>query len=104
MLAIIRNLPLREPTVLSARAVRKILQVTDGVTAKVFRLLNDLAIAAIETGVERITDDARGVPRRTVQVARGARGRDGIAGSGTLRAIDRRLSRAVSSTPALRPC
>jgi hypothetical protein len=58
VLAIIRNLPLREPTVLSARAVRKILQVTDGVTAKVFRMLNDLAITAIETGVECITDDA----------------------------------------------
>jgi Bacterial TniB protein len=58
MLAIIRNLPLREPTALSARAVRRILQATDGITAKVFRMLNDLAIAAIEAGVERITDDA----------------------------------------------
>ena len=58
MLAIVRNLPLRQPTVLSARAVRRILQVTDGITAKVFRLLNDLAISAIETGMESITDDA----------------------------------------------
>jgi hypothetical protein len=58
VLAIVRNLPLCEPTVLSARAVRKILQVTDGVTAKVFRMLNELAITAIETGVECITDDA----------------------------------------------
>jgi hypothetical protein len=58
VLAIIRNLPLREPTVLSARAMRKILQVTDGVTSKVFRMLNDVAIEAIETGAERITDDA----------------------------------------------
>lgn len=58
LLAIVRNLPLREPTVLSARAVRKILQATDGLTAKVFRMLNDLAIEAIDTGAERITEDA----------------------------------------------
>jgi hypothetical protein len=58
VLAILRNLPLRQPTTLSARAVRKILQATDGVTSKVFRMLNELAIEAIETGAERITDDA----------------------------------------------
>jgi hypothetical protein len=56
--AIIRNLPLRQPTILSVRAVRKILQVTDGITAKVFRMLNELAVDAIETGAERITDEA----------------------------------------------
>ena len=58
VLAIIRNLPLRQPTVLSARTVRKTLQVTDGVTSRVFRMLNDLAVEAIETGAERITDEA----------------------------------------------
>lgn len=58
VLAIIRNLPLRQPMVLSACAVRKILQVTDGITSKIFRVLNDLAIEAIDTGAERITDDA----------------------------------------------
>ena len=58
VLAIIRNLPLRQPTVLSARAVRKVLQVTDGITSKVFRMLNDLAIEAIENGTERIADEA----------------------------------------------
>ncbi len=58
ILAIIRNLPLRQPTVLSARAVRRILQVTGGITARVFRLLNELAIEAIESGAERITDEA----------------------------------------------
>ena len=50
--------PLRQPTVLTAHAVRKILQVTDGITSKVFRMLNDLTIEAIEAGAERITDDA----------------------------------------------
>jgi hypothetical protein len=58
VLAIIRNLPLRQPTVLSVRALRKILQATDGITAKIFRVLNDMAIEAIETGAERITDEA----------------------------------------------
>ena len=58
VLAIIRNLPLRQPTVLSARTLRKILQATDGITAKIFRVLNDMAIEAIETGAERITDEA----------------------------------------------
>ena len=58
VLAIIRNLPLRQPTVLSARAVRKLLQVSDGISSKVFRMLNDLAIEALKTGAERITDEA----------------------------------------------
>jgi Bacterial TniB protein len=56
--AIIRNLPLRQATVLTARAARRILQSTDGLTAKVFRMLNELAVEAIETGAERITDEA----------------------------------------------
>lgn len=47
VLAITRNLPLRQPTVLSARALRKILQATDGITAKIFRVLNDMAIEAM---------------------------------------------------------
>lgn len=58
VLAIVRNLPLREVTVLSARGVRKILQGSDGITSSIFRMLNELAIEAIETGAERITDDA----------------------------------------------
>ena len=57
LLAIIRNLPLRQPSVLSARAARRVLQVSGGITAKVFRMLNELAIEAIETGAERITDE-----------------------------------------------
>ena len=58
ILAILRNLPLRHPSVLSVRSVRRILQVTGGITARVFRMMNELAINAIETGAERITDDA----------------------------------------------
>jgi hypothetical protein len=43
-------------TILLARAVpRIILHVTDGITSKVSRMLNDLVIEAIETNAERIT-------------------------------------------------
>jgi hypothetical protein len=58
VLAIVRNLPLRNPTVISARAMRRLLQVTNGITSTVFRMLNELAIEAIESGVERVTDAA----------------------------------------------
>jgi hypothetical protein len=58
--SILRNLPLREPSVLSvlsARTLRRVLQVTDGLTARVFRLFNELAVEAIKSGRERITDE-----------------------------------------------
>jgi Bacterial TniB protein len=58
VLAIVRNLPLRNPTVLSARAMRRLLQVTNGITSKVLRLLHELAIEAIKSGAERLTDEA----------------------------------------------
>jgi hypothetical protein len=58
ILAIIRNLPLRHPSVLSVQTVRRLLQVTGGITAKVFQMMNELAITAIQTGAEQITDDA----------------------------------------------
>ncbi len=45
----LRNVPI---------ALGKVLQVTDGVASKVFRMLNDLSIEAIETGAERIAEDA----------------------------------------------
>lgn len=56
--AILRNLPLREPSVLTVKALRHILQVTEGLTARIFRMLYDLAIEAIENSVEGITDEA----------------------------------------------
>lgn len=58
IISILRNMPLREPTVLAAKSLRRILQVTEGLTALIFRMLNELAIEAVKTGVERITDDA----------------------------------------------
>ncbi len=45
---------------LSGGALRRILQITEGLTALVFRLLKDVAIEAIQTGREQITDDGVG--------------------------------------------
>jgi hypothetical protein len=58
IISILRNMPLREPTVLAAKSLRRILQVTEGLTALIFPMLNELAIDAVKTGLERITDDA----------------------------------------------
>ena len=58
VLAIIRNLPLGGPSVLTVKGLRRILQASDGVSARIFRMLNEVAIEAIETGAERITDEA----------------------------------------------
>jgi hypothetical protein len=52
---ILRNTPLRHPSVLTAKALRRILQITEGITANIFRMINSLAI---ESGKERITDEA----------------------------------------------
>jgi len=56
--SILRNLPLREPSALSARSLRRLLQVADGLTSRAFRALNELAVEAITSGRERITDEA----------------------------------------------
>jgi len=56
--AILRNQPMREKSVLTAKALRHIFLTTDGITARIFRMMNALAIAAIESGLERITDEA----------------------------------------------
>jgi hypothetical protein len=58
VLAIVRNLPLKEPSVLTVKGLRRILLASDGGSARIFRMLNDAAIEAIESGVERITDKA----------------------------------------------
>ena len=55
---ILRNTPLRHPSVLTAKSLRRILQVTEGITANIFHIVNSLAIEAIESGRERITDEA----------------------------------------------
>nr|WP_268833830.1 TniB family NTP-binding protein [Sinorhizobium terangae] len=55
---ILRNTPLRLPSVLTAKSLRRMLQITEGVTANIFHIINSLAIEAIKSGQERITDAA----------------------------------------------
>lgn len=55
---ILRNTPLRHPSVLTAKSLRRILQISEGITANIFHIINSLAIEAIESGEERITDEA----------------------------------------------
>ena len=56
--SILRNTPLRHPTVLTPKSLRRILQTTGGITASIFKLINGLAAEAVESGAERITDEA----------------------------------------------
>ena len=55
----LRSMPLRRPSELNTLAVRHLVDITQGVTARVFRVLADLAEEAIVSGVERI--DSRAV-------------------------------------------
>ncbi len=55
---ILRNTPLRLPSVLTVKSLRRMLQITEGITANIFHTINSLAIDAIESGQERITDAA----------------------------------------------
>jgi len=54
VVAILRSLPLRRPSVLS---VRTLARATDGITAKVFSMLNELAVEAVRSRKEQITDE-----------------------------------------------
>nr|WP_233138107.1 TniB family NTP-binding protein [Agrobacterium vaccinii] len=55
---ILRNTPLQHPSVLTAKSLRRILQVTEDITANIFHIINSLAIEAIQSRRERITDEA----------------------------------------------
>ena len=54
--AILSSLPLKRPSVLSAQGLRHLVRIADGITARVFGVLNELAIDAVETGAECISD------------------------------------------------
>ena len=56
--SVLRNTPLRRPTILTPKSLRRILQITDGITANIFQMINSLAIEAVQTGRERISDEA----------------------------------------------
>lgn len=58
VVAIVRHLPLKEKSQISARALRQVLQLTDGLTARIFSLFNALAVASIASGTECISDDS----------------------------------------------
>jgi len=56
--SILRNTPLRHPSVLAPKSLRRMLQITEGITSSIFLMVNNLAVEAVEHGYERITDDA----------------------------------------------
>jgi hypothetical protein len=56
IVAILRHMPLKLASQISARALRQVLQTTDGVTARIFAMFNDLAVEAIRSGTECISD------------------------------------------------
>jgi hypothetical protein len=55
--AVLRSLPIKQPSALSSQSLRHLARVSDGITARVFGILNELAIDAIRAGTERITDE-----------------------------------------------
>ena len=56
--ALIAAMALEQRSGLTVASLRTILKVTGGVTSRVFIMIKSLAIEAIETGEERITDEA----------------------------------------------
>ena len=55
---LIAAMALEQRSGLTVGSLRTILKVTGGVTSRVFIMIKSLAIDAIETGEERITDEA----------------------------------------------
>jgi hypothetical protein len=55
--SILRSLPLRRPSPLTARALKTLLSHSGGVTATLFAIMTDLGINAIRSGEERITPE-----------------------------------------------
>jgi hypothetical protein len=51
----VRNTPLHRPSLLTPKSLRRILQITEGVTANIFHVINSLAVDAIRNGREQIT-------------------------------------------------
>ncbi|MER9032722.1 TniB family NTP-binding protein [Mesorhizobium sp. M0674] len=56
--SILRNMPLRRPTVLTPKSLRRILQISGGIIANIFHAITTLAAESIESGIEHITDEA----------------------------------------------
>lgn len=43
---------------LTAKSLRRMLQITEGITSNIFHMINNLAIDSIKSGHEHITDEA----------------------------------------------
>lgn len=56
--SILRSLPLCRPSIVTPRALKVLVQHTNGVTAGIFEVLVSLGIRAIENGEERITPES----------------------------------------------
>ncbi len=56
--SILRNTPLRKSSVLAPKSLRRMLQITEGITANIFHSINSLGVDAIKNGREQITDEA----------------------------------------------
>jgi hypothetical protein len=50
----LRSMPLRQPSELNSQAIRHLIDITQGVAARIFRVLADLAEQSILAGTERI--------------------------------------------------
>ena len=61
--SLLRTLPLRRPSEISDRALKCIVEATGGITAGIFSLMTKLAIAALESGEERILSSSVEDPR-----------------------------------------
>ena len=55
--SILRNTPLRRPSILTPKSLRRMLQITEGITANIFHMINNLAVDAVKSGREHIADD-----------------------------------------------
>ncbi len=51
-------MPLRRPSVLTPKSLRRIVQITEGITANIFHMINCLAVEAVKSSREHITDEA----------------------------------------------
>jgi len=58
MRSIASTRPLKLPSDLESRSLRKrIIQLSDGITGRIFRLIEEAAVTAVRTGVERIDEE-----------------------------------------------
>ncbi len=58
VISVVRSLPLREPSVFTARSLNALIKHSDGITAGIFDVLIQLAVRAIQSGEECINVDA----------------------------------------------